>query len=80
MAHMTELSSFTYAHDGELLSGVYGGDAAGPDTATVVLLHGAGNGSKERLLPLLAEFVSRGCRGLAFDFSGMAKAPVSCGS
>lgn len=67
---MTELSPFTCAHDGELLSGVYGGDAGGPETATVVLLHGAGNGSKERLLPLLAEFVSRGCRGLAFDFSG----------
>ncbi|MGN9762197.1 alpha/beta fold hydrolase [Streptomyces sp. SD31] len=67
---MTELSPFTYAHDGELLSGVYGGDADGPETATVVLLHGAGNGSKERLLPLLAEFISRGCRGLAFDFSG----------
>ncbi|WP_031487379.1 alpha/beta fold hydrolase [Streptomyces bicolor] len=67
---MTEFSSFTYAHDGELLSGVYGGDAGGPDTATVVLLHGAGIGNKERLLPLLAEFVSRGCRGLAFDFSG----------
>ncbi|MET9828707.1 alpha/beta fold hydrolase [Streptomyces sp. NPDC006385] len=71
---MTELSSvlssFAYAHDGELLSGVYAGDAEGAGAATVVLLHGAGNGSKERLLPLLAEFVSRGCRGLAFDFSG----------
>ncbi|MFI6013866.1 alpha/beta fold hydrolase [Streptomyces sp. NPDC051243] len=67
---MTEFSSFTHAHDGELLSGVYGGGAGGPDTATVVLLHGAGIGNKERLLPLLAEFVSRGCRGLALDFSG----------
>lgn len=67
---MTELSSFTYAHDGELLSGVYGGDAGGPGAATVVLLHGAGIGSKERLLPMLTEFVSRGCHGLAFDFSG----------
>ncbi|WP_410092464.1 alpha/beta fold hydrolase [Streptomyces sp. uw30] len=70
MGHMTELSSFTHAHDDELLSGVYGGGAGGPDAATVVLLHGAGNGSKERLLPMLAEFVSRGCHGLAFDFSG----------
>lgn len=70
MGHMTELSSFTYAYDGELLSGVYGGDTGGPEKATVVLLHGAGIGSKERLLPLLAEFVSRGCRGVAFDFSG----------
>lgn len=70
MGHMTGLSSFTCAHDGELLSGVYGGDADDPRAATVVLLHGAGKGTKDRLLPLLAEFVSRGCRGLAFDFSG----------
>ncbi|MBT2423945.1 alpha/beta hydrolase [Streptomyces sp. ISL-22] len=67
---MTELSSFTCAYDGELLSGVYGGAADSPEPATAVLLHGAGNGSKERLLSLLAEFVSRGCHGLAFDFSG----------
>ncbi|MEU8985147.1 alpha/beta fold hydrolase [Streptomyces sp. NPDC048558] len=67
---MTELSSFAHTHDGELLSCVYGGAAAGPETATAVLLHGAGIGSKERLLPMLAEFVSRGCRGLALDFSG----------
>ncbi|MFE6171654.1 alpha/beta fold hydrolase [Streptomyces sp. NPDC056464] len=70
MGPMIELSSFTHAYDGELLSGVYGGDAGGADTATVVLLHGAGAGTKDRLLPMLAEFVSRGCRGLAFDFSG----------
>lgn len=69
MDGMTELSSFTYAHDGELLSGV-GCGAADPGTATAVLLHGAGIGSKERLLPMLAEFASRGCGGLAFDFSG----------
>ncbi|KOU59943.1 aminoglycoside phosphotransferase [Streptomyces sp. MMG1533] len=67
---MSELISFTHEHAGERLSGVYGGDDGGPDRATVVLLHGAGNGSKERLLPLLAEFVAHGCRGLAFDFSG----------
>jgi aminoglycoside phosphotransferase (APT) family kinase protein/dienelactone hydrolase len=67
---MSELISFTHEHVGERLSGVYGGDDGGPDRATVVLLHGAGNGAKERLLPLLAEFVAHGCRGLAFDFSG----------
>ncbi|MFE0253381.1 alpha/beta fold hydrolase [Streptomyces sp. NPDC059010] len=67
---MTELSSFTYAHDGELLSGMYGTAAEFPATPTVVLLHGAGMGTKDRLLPMLAEFVSRGCHGLAFDFSG----------
>ncbi len=70
MGHMSELSCFTHATDGELLSGVYGGGAGDPRAATVVLLHGAGNGTKDRLLPLLTEFVSRGCRGLAFDFSG----------
>ncbi|MFI7409914.1 alpha/beta fold hydrolase [Streptomyces sp. NPDC049627] len=67
---MTELSSFTYACDGELLSGVYGDAGGGPESATAVLLHGAGNGSKERLVPLVEEFVAHGCRGLAFDFSG----------
>ncbi|MEU9169256.1 alpha/beta fold hydrolase [Streptomyces sp. NPDC048420] len=66
---MTE--PFTQEHDGERLSGVHGG--GGVDGSTVpsaVLLHGAGNGSKERLLPLLDEFVAHGCHALAFDFSG----------
>jgi aminoglycoside phosphotransferase (APT) family kinase protein/dienelactone hydrolase len=57
-------------HDGERLSGTYGGDGAAPGAPAAVLLHGAGTGSKERVLPLLAEFVGRGCHGLAFDFSG----------
>jgi pimeloyl-ACP methyl ester carboxylesterase/aminoglycoside phosphotransferase (APT) family kinase protein len=35
-----------------------------------VVLHGAGNSSMERLLPLVQEFVAHGCRGVAFDFSG----------
>ncbi|MDN0194654.1 alpha/beta fold hydrolase [Streptomyces sp. S.PNR 29] len=61
---------FTYEHGGERLSGVYGGGDDDPGRVTVVLLHGAGKGSKERLLPLLAEFTARGCRGIAFDFSG----------
>ncbi|MFI5682467.1 alpha/beta hydrolase [Streptomyces sp. NPDC051636] len=67
LSSFTPLTSFTYAHDGERLAGVLGG---GPGRAAVVLLHGAGNGSEERLRPLLAEFVARGCRGLALDFSG----------
>ncbi|GAA3805102.1 alpha/beta fold hydrolase [Streptomyces phyllanthi] len=69
---MSRLSSFTYAYDGERLSGVHGGADDAPDASspTAVLLHGAGNGSKEHLLPLLDEFVARGCRGLALDFSG----------
>ena len=61
------LLDFTHAHDGERLSGVYGGELSG---ATAVVLHGAGTSSKERLLPLVREFVAQGCRGIAFDFSG----------
>ncbi|MEU9411643.1 alpha/beta fold hydrolase [Streptomyces sp. NPDC048281] len=61
------LVDFTYDHDGERLSGVCGGDLSG---ATAVVLHGAGSGSMERLLPLVREFVAHGCRAIAFDFSG----------
>ncbi|NEB05835.1 alpha/beta fold hydrolase [Streptomyces sp. SID13726] len=61
--------SFTQEHDGERLSGVYG-DAGPASPATAVLLHGAGRGSKERLLPLLDEFTAHGCSALALDFSG----------
>lgn len=67
---------FTYAYDGERLSGVHGG---GPGRAAVVLLHGAGQGSEERLRPLLGEFVARGCRGLALDFSGHGNSSGSLG-
>ncbi|MFD7390709.1 alpha/beta hydrolase [Streptomyces sp. NPDC059852] len=67
---MTGLSSFTHVHDGDLLSGVYGGPAGGPRVPAAVLLHGAGPGTKDRLLPLLADFAARGCHALAFDFSG----------
>ncbi|MEU9401927.1 alpha/beta fold hydrolase [Streptomyces sp. NPDC048242] len=59
---------FTHACDGERLSVVRAG--AVPGRATAVLLHGAGTGSKDRLLPLAAEFAARGCHALAFDFSG----------
>ncbi|MET9787844.1 alpha/beta fold hydrolase [Streptomyces canus] len=62
---------FTQEHAGERLYGVHGGGVdSGPTAVTAVLLHGAGRGSKERLLPLLDEFVAHGCRALAFDFSG----------
>jgi pimeloyl-ACP methyl ester carboxylesterase/aminoglycoside phosphotransferase (APT) family kinase protein len=66
---MSELIPFTHVIGGERLSGLTtgGGERA---RATVVLLHGAGNGSKERLVPLLAEFAAHGCHALAFDFSG----------
>ncbi|MFJ3668294.1 alpha/beta hydrolase [Streptomyces sp. NPDC090106] len=63
------LTSFTQEHGGERLSGAHD-DGGGPGRATAVLLHGAGNGSKERLLPLLAEFTAHGHAALALDFSG----------
>jgi len=67
---MSRLLSFAHEHDGERLNGMYGDDGGGPDAATAVLLHGAGSSSMERLVPLLGDFVARGCRGIAFDFSG----------
>ncbi|MFJ7964367.1 alpha/beta hydrolase [Streptomyces sp. NPDC096324] len=74
------LSPFTHDHDGERLScvGSRGADA-GDGAATAVLLHGAGNGSKERLLPLLDDFAARGCAGLAFDFSGHGESTGTLG-
>ncbi|MFQ6143995.1 alpha/beta fold hydrolase [Streptomyces seoulensis] len=69
-AHLVPFLHFLHDHDGEQLSGVYAPGGAADARPTVVLLHGAGAGRKERLLPLLAEFAGRGCRGLAFDFSG----------
>ena len=66
---MSELIPFTHSIDGERLSGLSTG-AGDTARATAVLLHGAGNGSKERLVPLLTEFAAHGCHALAFDFSG----------
>ncbi|MCX3288373.1 alpha/beta fold hydrolase [Streptomyces sp. NEAU-H22] len=66
---MSELIPFTHVIGGERLSGLSCGGAE-PARATAVLLHGAGNGGKERLVPLLAEFAAHGCHALAFDFSG----------
>ncbi|MFF9766387.1 alpha/beta hydrolase [Streptomyces sp. NPDC014636] len=67
MTRMDELTGFAHTYDGERLSGASTGPAG---RATAVLLHGAGNGSKERLLPFLTDFAAQGCRALAFDFSG----------
>lgn len=66
---MSELIPFTHTIGGERLSGLYGGAGASA-RATAVVLHGAGSGSKERLVPLLPEFAAHGCHALAFDFSG----------
>ncbi|WP_369237687.1 alpha/beta hydrolase [Streptomyces sp. R21] len=76
---MSELFSFAHVHDGELLRGVDSGGDDGGRAATVVLLHGAGIGSKERLIPLLQDFVARGCRGIAFDFSGHGESSGALG-
>ncbi|MEU0970335.1 alpha/beta fold hydrolase [Streptomyces sp. NPDC005917] len=73
---MAELTDFTHEYDGELLRGVRADGAAGP---TVVLLHGAGNGSEKRLRPLLAEFTGHGCHTLAFDFSGHGESTGALG-
>ncbi|MGW3403495.1 alpha/beta fold hydrolase [Streptomyces zhihengii] len=70
------LLGFTLDHDGERLSGVHGGDRAG---VTAVVLHGAGTGSAERLLPLVREFVDHGCHGIAFDFSGHGRSTGTLG-
>ncbi|MEU6776464.1 phosphotransferase [Streptomyces sp. NPDC046759] len=64
---MSEPTVFTQDFDGERLNGVTAGP---PGRATAVLLHGAGNATKDRLLPLLTEFTGHGCHALAFDFSG----------
>lgn len=66
---MSELVPFTHTIGGERLSGLSTG-AGERARATAVLLHGAGRGGKERLVPLLTEFAAHGCHALAFDFSG----------
>ncbi|MER7112426.1 alpha/beta fold hydrolase [Streptomyces sp. NPDC000229] len=55
--------------DGERISFV-ARDHDGAAGATVVVLHGAGNGSADALVPVLDEFAGRGCRVVAPDFSG----------
>ncbi|MER8031564.1 alpha/beta hydrolase [Streptomyces bauhiniae] len=62
------MDEFTVECDGERLSTVRAGTPSARPTA--VLLHGAGTGSKERLLPLLSAFAERDRHALAFDFSG----------
>ncbi|MEU4109384.1 alpha/beta fold hydrolase [Streptomyces sp. NPDC027717] len=66
--HLFPLDEFTCDCDGERLSVARAGTPGA--RATAVLLHGAGTGSKERLLPLLSAFADQDCHALAFDFSG----------
>lgn len=67
-----KLSCYVTAPRGPAVDG-----AAVPSTA--VLMHGAGAGSKERLLPLLADLAARGCRVVTFDFSGHGGSTGSLG-
>ncbi|MDJ1130729.1 alpha/beta hydrolase [Streptomyces iconiensis] len=67
---MTQLTPFTHPFDGELLSGVHAVRDHGGTRPTVVVLHGAGNGNKAPLFPLVRDFAARENDALAFDFSG----------
>ncbi len=44
-----------------------------PRAERVVIMHGAGVGSKERSIPLARDFAAAGVSALAFDFSGHGK-------
>ncbi|MEU5030330.1 alpha/beta hydrolase [Streptomyces milbemycinicus] len=64
---------FIHHTDGEALS-CASFEPAAPGGATsstrVVIMHGAGIGSKERSIPLARDFAAAGHPSLAFDFSG----------
>ncbi|MEU0809130.1 alpha/beta hydrolase [Streptomyces sp. NPDC005970] len=67
---------FIHHADGEALSCATfepTAEATGPATTgrtRVVIMHGAGVGSKERSIPLARDFAAAGHPSLAFDFSG----------
>ncbi|MDH6578745.1 alpha/beta fold hydrolase [Kitasatospora sp. MAP5-34] len=65
-----EQREFTHLADGEELSCTTFTPAGGERPERVVIMHGAGAGSKQRSLPLAREFADAGFRSLAFDFSG----------
>ncbi|GHH71750.1 hypothetical protein GCM10018793_07660 [Streptomyces sulfonofaciens] len=68
---MTGIREFTWQVDGEELSCAL---ATPPYTVSaaerILIMHGAGNGSKQRNLPLARDFAEAGHQTLAFDFSG----------
>ncbi|MEV3990856.1 alpha/beta fold hydrolase [Streptomyces sp. NPDC049837] len=64
--------------DGERI-GFVAREPGGAAGVTVVVLHGAGNGSAERLVPVLDEFAGRGFRVLAPDFSGHGRSSGELG-
>ncbi|MQY10450.1 RNA pyrophosphohydrolase [Streptomyces sp. RB5] len=60
------MKRFVVEADGERLSGVETGSGG----TAAVLMHGAGQSSKDRFTGLLRDLAERGVHALAFDFSG----------
>lgn len=78
---MSQTSEFVLETDGEVLQGTIlqpvpqrAGDDEGSDPghvhSTVLIMHGAGTASQQRMLPLAGDFARRGRRAAVFDFSG----------
>ena len=69
---MVVVTEFTHPCDGEHLRGYAVAPPPGvpPRPGHVVLLHGAGTGTKELLRPLARDFADVGHRAVAVDFSG----------
>ncbi|GAA2139079.1 hypothetical protein GCM10009760_20890 [Kitasatospora kazusensis] len=65
-----EQREFTHHADGEALSCTTFTPVGAVRPERVVIMHGAGAGSKQRNLPLAREFAEAGFHALAFDFSG----------
>ncbi|MFG2825311.1 alpha/beta hydrolase [Kitasatospora sp. NPDC048365] len=65
-----EHRDFVHHVDGEQLSCTTYTPAGEGRPERVVIMHGAGTGSKQRSLPLAEDFARAGFRSLAFDFSG----------
>ncbi|MDI2125518.1 alpha/beta hydrolase [Yinghuangia seranimata] len=64
---------FTVEHDGERLScarAIPYAEHPAQVRQSVVLLHGAGTGSKQRLVGLMSDSAARGYQAHSFDFSG----------
>lgn len=79
----TPFARHTVEYDGERLSYATAVPCAEPGTArvprSVVFLHGAGNGNKQRLRELMADSAARGHQAHAFDFSGHGESSGTLG-
>lgn len=58
------------AHDDDDDRSEYEGGDGGPARSTVLIMHGAGTASQQRMLPLAEDFARRGHTAVVFDFSG----------